>query len=161
MQFKKSALIKIFWATLYQHKGPITGPTDVATKSTFLNSKPLGYPLPDKTIPLQSPGAIPKKFLPGCAAPVFDRITLAKDILVENIPLAKENFLIMIPILHDFKEFQPKYSLFKRIFPKTDVNLAPKCQFLGVFVKNIPLAKDFGRKIYPGLRNFCQKYTLG
>ena len=97
----------------------------------------------------------------GCAAPVFDRIPLAKEILVENIPLAKEDFLIMSPFLHDFKEFQLKYSLFKRNFPKTDANLAPKCQFLRVFVKNIPLAKDFGRKVYPWLRNFCQKYTLG
>ena len=42
-----------------------------------------------------------------------NRIPLAKDILVENIPLAKDNFLIMSPFLNDFKEFQPKYSLFK------------------------------------------------
>ena len=30
-----------------------------------------------------------------------------------------------------------------------------------VIVKNVPLAKDFGRQIYPWLRNLCQKYTLG
>ena len=50
----------------------------------------------------------------------------------------------MSPFLYDFKELQPKYTLFKRIFPKTDANLAPKRQFLEVFVKNTPLAKDFG-----------------
>ena len=60
-----------------------------------------------------------------------------------------------------FIEFQPKYSLFKRNFPKTDAILVPKCQFLGFFLNNISLAKDFGRKTYPWLRNFCQKYTLG
>ena len=76
------------------------------------------------------------------------RIPLAKEILVENIPLAKETFLIMSPFWRDFKEFQHKCSLFQRNFLKTDANLAPKCQFLGVFVKYIPLAKDFGRKIY-------------
>ena len=59
-----------------------------------------------------------KKIWPGCAAPVFDRIPLAKEILVENIPLAKENFLIMSPFLHDFKEFQPKYSLWMEILWK-------------------------------------------
>ena len=57
------------------------------------------------------------------------RIPSAKEILVKNIPLAKENFLIMSPFLHDFKEFQPKYTLFKRNFLKTDANLAQKCQF--------------------------------
>ena len=36
--------------------------------------------------------------------PVFDRIPLVL-ILVENIPLAMENFLIMSPFLCDFKEF--------------------------------------------------------
>ena len=102
-------------------------------------------------------GGTPKNFWRGCAAPVFDRIPLAKEILVENIPLAKEHFLIMSPFLHGFKEFQPQNSLFKRNFPNTNANLAPKCHFLGFFVKNIPLAKDFGRKIYPWLRNFCQK----
>ena len=109
-----------------------------------------------------NPGGVLRKNLDGvtCAAPVFDRIPLAKEILVKNIPLAKENFLIMSPFLHNVKEFRPKYSLFKRNFPKTDANLTPKCQFLGFFVKNIPLAKDFGRKICPWLRNFCQKYTL-
>ena len=45
---------------------------------------------------------------------------------------------------------------------KTDDDLAPKRQILGVFVKNIPgLAKDFGKKKNPWLRIFCQKYTLG
>ena len=88
-------------------------------------------------------GVLGKK-LTGCAAPVFDRKPLAKKILVKNIHLAKEAFLIMIPFLHDFKEFQPKYSPFKINFPKTDANLAPNYPFLGVFVKNIPLAKDFG-----------------
>ena len=80
-----------------------------------------------------------------------------KEILVENIPLVKEHFLLMSPFLQDFKEFQPKYSPFKRNFPKVDANLAPKWRFLGGFVKNIPLAKDLGRKIYPWLRNFCKK----
>ena len=75
----------------------------------------------------------PKKKLTGCAAPVFDRILLAQEILVENIPLAKEDFLTISTFLPDFKEFQPKYSLFKRNFPKTDANLAPKWQFLRVF----------------------------
>ena len=46
----------------------------------------------------------------------------------------------MSPFLHNFKEFQPKHSLFKTNFPKTDVNLFPKCQSLWVFVKNIPRA---------------------
>ena len=111
------------------------------------------------------PGGYSEKFLTGCVAPVFGRIPSAKEILFENIPLAKENFLIMSPILHDFKEFQPKYSLFKINFPEADANLAPPphppCQFFGVLVKSIPLAKNFGRKIYPWPRNFCQKYTLG
>ena len=106
-------------------------------------------------------GGTPKNFWRGCAAPVFGRIPLAKEILLENIPLGKEHFLIMSPFLHDIKKFQPHNSLFKRNFPKTDAILAPKCHFLGGFVKNIPLAKDFRRKIYPWLRNFCQKYTLG
>ena len=51
----------------------------------------------------------------GCAVPVFGQMPLAK---VENIPMAKENFLIMSPLLWDFKEFSPKYSLAKRKFPK-------------------------------------------
>ena len=53
----------------------------------------------------------------------------------------------MSPILHDFKEFQRKYSIFERNFPKTDANLAPKWQF----AKNTPLAKESGLK----------KWTLG
>ena len=95
-------------------------------------------------------GGTLKKNWRGCAAPVFDQIPLAKEILVENIPLAKERSLIMSPFLHDFKEFQPKYSHFKRNFPKTDANLAPNCQFLGSFVK-----------IYPWLRTSEEIYTLG
>ena len=74
-------------------------------------------------------GGTPKNFWRGCAAPFFDRIPLAKEILLENIPLAKENFLIMSSFLHDIKKFQPPNSLFKRNFPKTDANLAPKCHF--------------------------------
>ena len=105
-------------------------------------------------------GGYSKNFLKGVCGSGFRTDTLAKEILVENIPLAKESFLIMSPFVHDFKELQPKYSLFKRNFRKTDANLAQKCQFLGIFIKDIPLAKDFGRKIYPWLRNFCQKYTL-
>ena len=97
-----------------------------------------------------------ESFWRGCAAAVFDRIPLTKEILVENILLAKEKFLIMSPFLHDFKEFQPKCSFLRAIFRK-QTNLAQNCQFSGVFVKNIPLAKDFGRKIYPWLRNFWQK----
>ena len=31
--------------------------------------------------------------------------------------------------LYDFKEFQPKYSLFKKNFPKTDANLAQITHF--------------------------------
>ena len=89
----------------------------------------------------------------------LDRYPLAKEILVETIPLAKEAFLIMSPFLHDFKEFQPKYSLYKRNFPQTDANLAPKYQFLRVFIKNIPLAKDFGRKIYPRIRALARYFT--
>ena len=64
-------------------------------------------------------GGTPKKFWRGCAAPVFNRIPLAKEISAENIPLDKDNFLIMSPFLHDLNEFQPKYSLFLReIFQK-------------------------------------------
>ena len=77
---------------------------------------------------MTAPGGTPKNFWGGCAAPVFDRIPLAKEILVENIPLTKENFLIMSPFLHDFKEFQHKYSLFKINFPKTDY-FSPKMPF--------------------------------
>ena len=73
---------------------------------------------------------IQENFWRGVAAQVFDRIPLAKEILVEDISLAKDNFLIMRPCLHDFKEFQPKYSLLKRKFPKTDTNLAQKCSRL-------------------------------
>ena len=47
-----------------------------------------------------------------------DWIPLAKEILVENIPFVKENFLIMSPFLHDYKEFQPKYSILREIFQK-------------------------------------------
>ena len=65
---------------------------------------------------------------------------LAKEIVVGSIPLAKENFLIMSPILHDFKEVWTKHSLFKRNFPKADVNLAQKYIFF---------------------MDFRQKYTLG
>ena len=36
-----------------------------------------------------------------------------------------------------------------------------KWQFLWGFVKNITLAKDFGRKIFLWIKNFCQKYTIG
>ena len=73
-------------------------------------------------------GGTRKIFWRGCAAQIFD-LPLAKEILVENIPLAKEDFLNMIPSLHDFKEFQPKYSPFKQNCPKTDANLVPKCLF--------------------------------
>ena len=82
---------------------------------------------------------------------------MAKEILVENIPLDKENFLIMSQFLYDFKEFQAKYSIFKGNFPKTDVDLAPKCQFLGGFVKNIPLAKDLPKKNITLAKNFLPK----
>ena len=90
------------------------------------------------------------------------RILLTKENLVENIPLAKDQFLILSPFLRDFKEFRPKYmySPSKRNLAKTDENLVPKRRFLGFFIENIPLAKGFRRK-YPCLRNFCQKYTLG
>ena len=54
-------------------------------------------------------GGAPKIFWRGCAAPVFDRIPLAKEILVENIPLVKQNFPIMSSFSHDFKEVQSKY----------------------------------------------------
>ena len=57
----------------------------------------------------------------------------------------------MSPFLHDFEKFQPQNSIFKRNFPKTDANLAPKCHFLGGFVK----------KVYPRLRTSGEKYTLG
>ena len=59
------------------------------------------------------------------------------------------------------RDFSPNIPIFREIFRKKDVNLAPKCQFLGYFVKTIPLGKDIERKIYPRLRNFCQKNTLG
>ena len=36
---------------------------------------------------------------------VFDRIPLPKENLVENIPLAKDHFLIKSPFLYDFKVF--------------------------------------------------------
>ena len=54
-----------------------------------------------------------EKNLTGVCGSGFDRIPLAKEILVENIPLANmamEHFLLMSPFLQDFKEFQPKYS---------------------------------------------------
>ena len=50
-------------------------------------------------------GGTQKNFWRECAAPVFDRMPLAKENLVENKALAKENFLIMSPFWHDFKEF--------------------------------------------------------
>ena len=49
-------------------------------------------------------GGYPKNWR-GCAAPVFDRMPLAKEKLVENIPLAKDYFLAMSPFLLDFEEF--------------------------------------------------------
>ena len=45
------------------------------------------------------------------------------------------------------RNFSPNIPLFKIHFPKTEANVAPKCQFLGVFVKNITLAKDLRRKL--------------
>ena len=82
----------------------------------------------------------PKIFWRGCAAPVFD-----------------QHFLIMSPFLHDFKEFQPQNSRFKRNFLKTNANLVPKCHFLWGFVKTIPLAKEFGSKNIPLVEEFLPK----
>ena len=45
------------------------------------------YTVKTTSLSCDSPGGTPKKFWGGCAAPVFDRIPLAKEILVENIPL--------------------------------------------------------------------------
>ena len=39
------------------------------------------------------------------AAPVIDQIPMAKENLVENIPLTKNHFWIMSPFLRDVKEF--------------------------------------------------------
>ena len=61
------------------------------------------------------------------------------------------------PIFTCLKKFQPKCSLLKRKFPKTDANLAPKCQCLGVFVIKTPLAKEFLPKIHPKLKNLGSK----
>ena len=93
---------------------------------------------------------------------------LAKEILVEYIPLAKEHFLVMSPFLQDFREFQPKYSPFKINFPKIDGNLAPIFKgfrkkiypWLRTSEENIPLAKEFLPKIHPWLRNLGSKSDL-
>ena len=50
-------------------------------------------------------GGYSEKFVTGVCGSGF-RWPLAKEILVENIPLAKENFLIMSSFLHDFKGIQ-------------------------------------------------------
>ena len=78
-----------------------------------------------------------------------------KIVWLKKTPLAKENFLTMNPFWHDFKGSQLKYSLVKGKFKKKIAdNVAPKCRFLGVFVKkNTPLAKDLERKIYHWLGN--------
>ena len=60
----------------------------------------------------QPRGGTLKNFWGGGAAPVFYRIPLAKEISVENIPLAKETFLMLSPFLRDVRDFQHKYSLF-------------------------------------------------
>ena len=75
---------------------------------------------------LQGGGVLRKLFDRGAAPDriPFDRIPFAKEIWVENIPLAEENFLLMSPFLHDFEEFPPKYSFSKIYIPKRDANLA-------------------------------------
>ena len=88
-------------------------------------------------------GAIPiqSDFWWGCAAPVSDRIPLAKENLVENTSLVKHHFLILSPFLCNFKEFYPKYSLYKGKFPKTKYSFAQNANCQG-----------FSSKVYPWLR---------
>ena len=80
-----------------------------------------------------------------------------------NISLFKSHFLIMSPFLRDFKKFYPKiFTWSEKFFLKTNDNLTPKHQFPGFSLKkkNIPLPKDFRRKIYPWLRNFATNTPL-
>ena len=46
------------------------------------------------------------------------------------------------------------FIMFKWNFSKTGDNLAPKCQFYGVFVKNYPWLRTSEEKVYPWLTNF-------
>ena len=104
-------------------------------------------------------GGTPKFFWRGCVAPVFDQIPLAKENWVENICVTK-NFLTMSPLWRDFKEFKFKYSLVKRHKKKKKIFQPQMPIFRGFRKKDIPLAKDFGRKIYPWLRIFAQNTPL-
>ena len=81
----------------------------------------------------------PKKLWRGCAAPVFERIPVAMENLIENTPLATENFFLPSPLFCDFViliNFSPNIPLIKRNFRKIMNNFTPKRRFIGVFVKN-------------------------
>ena len=100
-----------------------------------------------------------KKFDGGCAAPVFEGGL--RKISSKTSPGLRR---ISWSWAHSYViswNFSPNIPLSREIFRKQTIIYLPKCQFLVICVKNIPMAKDFGRKIYPSLRNFCQKYTLG
>ena len=79
----------------------------------------------------------PKNFWRGCAAPVFDQIPLAKEILVENIPLA-------------IRRISWSWAHFYMVLR----NFSPNSPFLK---KN---RRKFSPKM-PILRGFRQIYTLG
>ena len=91
-------------------------------------------------------GGILRKLFDKGVAPVW--IPLARENLTENIPLAKDHFLIKSPIL---------YPLGKINFPKTYEHLDPKRPFWGVLIKHIPLAKDSGLKSDPWERHIPSK----
>ena len=62
-------------------------------------------------------GCTPKKIWWGSADLVFDQIPLAKEILVENIPLAKENFFYHEPSMI-LRNFSPNIPFLREIFRK-------------------------------------------
>ena len=72
-------------------------------------------------------------FLRGWEAPVFDRIPLDKENLVENIPLTKENFFIMNHSVFIWRNFSSNILLLREISKKkTQKN---RQQFQGKFLK--------------------------
>ena len=93
-----------------------------------------------------------EKNLRGCAAPVFGRMPLAKENLVENIPVAKDHFLNLSPFIRDFKDLAQIVPMYEK-FNENRREFGPKSLIFSFFVKNIPLAEEFLPKIHPWLRN--------
>ena len=147
------------WPVNSPHKGPVTRkmfPFDdvIMTRCRWTTT----------IWALKSQSGWPEKCCHGCAAPVFNRLSLAKEILSKTYPWLR---FISWPWAHSYVIFRSSSSniiFIRENFRKQTLDtLAPKRYFLGVFVKHrsIPLAKDFKIKIHPWQRIFYPKYTLG